>query len=64
VDKNAKGVDFLMRKNKVTVIKGYGTIVNPTGVVKGFGDTSVEIDTKNIIVATDRSEVFARLFLR
>src|SRR3954466_16024462 len=24
VDKNAKGVDFLMRKNKVTVFKGYG----------------------------------------
>jgi len=53
VDKNAKGVDFLMRKNKVTVIKGYGTIVNPTKIaVKGFGDTTVEVDTKSIIVAT------------
>jgi dihydrolipoyl dehydrogenase len=54
VDKNAKGVEFLMRKNKVTVIKGYGTIVNPTKiVVKGSGDgASIEIDTKNIIIAT------------
>jgi dihydrolipoamide dehydrogenase len=54
VDKNSKGVDFLMRKNKVTVIKGYGTIVNPTKIaVKGSDDgASTEIDTKNIIIAT------------
>src|SRR3954466_11110918 len=29
VDKNAKGVDFLLRKNKVTAFKGYGTIISP-----------------------------------
>ena len=54
VDKNAKGVEFLMRKNKVTVIKGYGTIINPTKIaVKGSGDgASMEVDTKNIIIAT------------
>jgi dihydrolipoamide dehydrogenase len=54
VDKNAKGVEFLMRKNKVTVIKGYGTIINPTKIaVKGSGDgASIEVDTKNIIIAT------------
>ena len=54
VDKNAKGVEFLMRKNKVTVIKGYGTIVNPTKIaVKSSGDgASTEIETKNIIIAT------------
>src|SRR5205823_3965621 len=54
VDKNSKGVDFLMRKNKVTVIRGYGTIMNPTKIaVKGAGDAAlIEIDTKNIIIAT------------
>jgi len=54
VDKNSKGVEFLMRKNKVTVIKGYGTIINPTKIaVKGSGDgASMEVDTKNIIIAT------------
>lgn len=52
VDKMAKGVDFLMRKNKVTVFKGYGSIVNPTKiVVKGDG-ASTEVDAKNIIIAT------------
>jgi len=49
-----KGVEFLMRKNKVTVIRGYGTIVNPTKIaVKGSGDgASMDVDTKNIIIAT------------
>src|SRR5215470_8362054 len=52
VDKNAKGVDFLLRKNKATVFKGYGTIVAPDKiVVKGDGG-STEIIAKNIIVAT------------
>ena len=53
VEKNAKGVDFLFRKNKVTVFKGYGTVVSPTKVlVKGDGGVSAEVDAKNIIVAT------------
>lgn len=52
VEKMAKGVDFLMRKNKVTVFKGYGSIVNPTKIaVKGDG-ASTEIEAKNIIIAT------------
>src|SRR5215471_3421042 len=38
VDKNAKGVDFLFRKNKVTVFKGVGTFLSPTRIaVKGDG---------------------------
>lgn len=52
VDKNAKGVDFLFRKNKVTVFKGYGTIVSPTKIaVKGDG-APAEVEAKSIIVAT------------
>src|SRR5262245_10429292 len=52
VDKNAKGVDFLFRKNKVQVIKGYGTVVAPNKIaVKGNGAAS-EVQAKNIIVAT------------
>src|SRR5881392_706293 len=38
VEKMAKGVDFLLRKNRVTVFKGYGTVVTPNKiVVKGDG---------------------------
>src|SRR3954462_14728971 len=29
VDKMAKGVEFLLRKNKITTIKGQGTVVSP-----------------------------------
>src|SRR5207249_1011956 len=48
----AKGVDFLLRKNKATVFKGYGTVVTPNKiVVKGDG-VSTEVNAKNIILAT------------
>src|SRR5215831_3661618 len=52
VDKNAKGVEFLFRKNKVTVFKGYGTVVSPTTIaVKGDG-APTEVQAKNIIIAS------------
>jgi dihydrolipoamide dehydrogenase len=52
VDKNAKGVDFLFRKNKVTVFKGYGTVASPNKiVVKGDGPLT-EVNAKNIIMAS------------
>jgi dihydrolipoyl dehydrogenase len=52
VDKNVKGVDFLLRKNKANVFKGYGTVVAPDRIaVKGNG-AATEIIARNIIVAT------------
>src|SRR5215468_8613309 len=52
VDKMAKGVEFLFRKNKVHVVKGTGTVVSPTKIaVKGDGGTT-EVNARNIIVAT------------
>ncbi|HEY2383671.1 MAG TPA: dihydrolipoyl dehydrogenase [Terriglobia bacterium] len=52
VDKNAKGVDFLFRKNKVTVFKGYGTIVSPAKILVKGDSASTEVEAKNIIIAT------------
>ena len=43
VDKHAKGLQFLMKKNKVTVIEGYGKL---TGPAKG-GVHTVEVEGKN-----------------
>jgi dihydrolipoamide dehydrogenase len=43
VDKHAKGLQFLMKKNKVTVIQGYGKL---TGPAKG-GVHTVEVEGKN-----------------
>ena len=48
IDGNTKGIDFLLKKNKVDVIRGTGKILG-TGKVQ-VGDQI--IDTKNIIIAT------------
>ena len=52
VAKHAKGVEFLMKKNKVDWIKGYGTLKGG-GKVEVRTDKGVEtIEAKNVIVAT------------
>jgi dihydrolipoamide dehydrogenase len=54
VDKGAAGIDFLMKKNKVTVFKGFGTIAGQgkVDVKLAEGGASQTLDTKNIIIAT------------
>ena len=52
VSKHSKGVDFLMKKNKVDVIKGYAKLAGP-GTVQVHSERGVEtLETKNIILAT------------
>jgi dihydrolipoamide dehydrogenase len=52
IDGNVKGVDFLMKKNKIDVIQGKGRILGP-GKVEVTGNPSTQIvDTKNIVIAT------------
>jgi dihydrolipoamide dehydrogenase len=56
VDKHAKGLQFLMRKNKVDTVKGFGKLTGPAqnGVhtieVKDGGKTT-QLKTKNVILA-------------
>ncbi|PYP88255.1 MAG: dihydrolipoyl dehydrogenase [Candidatus Angelobacter sp. Gp1-AA117] len=63
VTKHTKGLDFLMRKNKVVVVHGYGRLTGPAknGIhtidVTDDGKSS-QIQTKNIILA---SGSFARM---
>ncbi len=54
VDKGAGGIDFLMKKNKVTVLKGVGKIAGKgqVEVTLTEGGTKQVLTTKNIIVAT------------
>ncbi|MFZ5443216.1 MAG: dihydrolipoyl dehydrogenase [Myxococcota bacterium] len=54
VDKGAGGIDFLMKKNKVTVFKGTGKIAGKgkVDVVLTEGGTKQTLETKNIIIAT------------
>lgn len=53
VMKNSKGVEFLMKKNSVTVFKGYGKLQLPGKVeVTGEDGQKQIIETKNIIIAS------------
>lgn len=51
VDKNSKGVSFLMKKNKVTTFNGHGRLAGK-GKVEVVNGTTQTIDTKNVILAT------------
>lgn len=54
VDKGAAGIDYLMKKNKVTVFKGFGSIAGKGKVevkLTDGGATQV-LETKNIVIAT------------
>jgi dihydrolipoamide dehydrogenase len=53
VTKNSKGIEFLMKKNKVTVLKGTGKLALPGKVeVTGEDGNKQTIQTKAIIIAT------------
>src|SRR5438128_5787784 len=52
VDGNVKGVEFLLKKNKIDAVHGTGRIVAPGEIeVKGNGDARI-LATRNIVIAT------------
>ena len=52
VDANAKGIEFLFKKNKVEKVVGLGRVVKPGVVeVKGSDGATRTLNTKNIILA-------------
>ena len=49
----SKGVQFLLKKNKIDVVKGFGKIVNASKVnVSDNAKSSSEVEGKNILIAT------------
>jgi dihydrolipoamide dehydrogenase len=53
VDQTTKGIDYLMKKNKVTVLHGHGTFTSSTTVSIAKADgTNEEVSGKNFIIAT------------
>lgn len=53
IDGNVKGVEFLMKKNKIDVLRGAGRIVAAGKVeVKGSDGAAQTVETKNIVIAT------------
>lgn len=52
VDANAKGVEFLFKKNKVTGLRGFGRITGPHEVEVEGADSKQTYGAKHIIIAT------------
>ncbi len=53
VEQNVKGVDFLMKKNKIDVFHGHGSFVNANTIQIAKQDGSTEsIETSKVIIAT------------
>ncbi len=53
VDKHVKGVEFLMKKNGVTVLRGHGVLTGPTSVRVGGGESGdLEASATDLILAT------------
>jgi dihydrolipoamide dehydrogenase len=53
VEKHVKGVEFLMKKNGVTVLHGQGTLTGPTSVhVSGGEDGELDATASDLILAT------------
>jgi dihydrolipoamide dehydrogenase len=53
IDGNVKGVDFLMKKNKIDVIHGKGKILGTGKIEVSDSDGKTQIvETKNIVIAT------------
>ncbi|HEY4586339.1 MAG TPA: dihydrolipoyl dehydrogenase [Brevundimonas sp.] len=53
VEALTKGIEFLMKKNKVDVVKGFGRIAGAGKVeVEAEGGSKTTLETKNIVIAT------------
>ena len=53
VDKHVSGVEFLLKKNKVTVLRGQGTLIGPTSLrVSGGESGDLEASADHLILAT------------
>ena len=53
VAQTTSGIDFLMKKNKIEVLKGFGSFKDATHIFITKEDgSSEEIETKNVIIAT------------
>ncbi|MCB0641970.1 MAG: NAD(P)/FAD-dependent oxidoreductase, partial [Phaeodactylibacter sp.] len=63
VDANVKGIDFLMKKNKIDVHQGWGSFVDATHVqVEQEDGTKTVLETDKVIIATGSEPVLPPAF--
>ncbi len=58
---NNKGIDFLMKKNKIDVYHGHGSFVNKNRI-KITAQDSIEIETQRVIIATGSKPIVPAAF--
>lgn len=52
VEQTCAGIDFLMKKNKINVFRGWGSFVDATHIKVSKDDGEVQIEAAKIIIAT------------
>jgi len=52
VDKNAKGVEYLFKKNKIEGIHGYGRVISPNEIIVESDAGARSIATRFVLIAT------------
>jgi dihydrolipoamide dehydrogenase len=52
VSKSSKGVDYLLKKNKVAVMRGEAKLISPGKIELKVDGKTEEVEAKNIIIAT------------
>ncbi len=62
VEQTCKGVEFLMKKNKIDVFTGHGSFVNKNTISIKSDDKSQEITGHNIIIATGSKPITPAIF--
>lgn len=63
VEQTSKGVDFLMKKNKIDVYHGHGSFLDPKKIIIAAADGSAkEIEAENVIIATGSKPIVPKDF--
>lgn len=62
VDQTCKGVDFLMKKNKIDVFTGIASFVTKNKISIDAADSHKEIETSKVIIATGSKPITPAIF--
>ena len=62
VDQTCKGVEFLMKKNKVDVYTGVGSFVTKNKILVTTSDGNKELETDKVVIATGSKPVMPAMF--
>ncbi len=57
VEQTVKGIDFLMKKNNIDVIKGHGSFIDANKIKVDDNGTISEVEATNVIIATGSTPI-------